>query len=142
MSSETSLVGRGGRHVVESTSVARLKMWSVNPKLATHSEWGDSDSAGFTNRAEGRHDATFDTNGVYDTGAEQFDLFQEGDILISVLWMNITTLYWDFPRSLCMDFKLSVNVETEEVIGWESSWGADGVYYRPGESGATARTFP
>jgi hypothetical protein len=142
MSSLNSLVGRGGRHVVETTLVSRLKTWAVNPKLATHSEWGDSDTAGFTARAEGRHDATFDTAGVYDTANEQFDLFQEGDILISTLWMNLTTLYWDFPRSLCMDFKLNVNIETEEVIGWDSSWGADGVYYRPGEAGAPARTLP
>ena len=71
-----------------------------------------------------------------------FDLFQEGDIAIAVLWMDNLTLYWDFPRALCSDFGLSVNIDSEEVIGWTSSWGADGIFYRPGEAGATVRTLP
>jgi len=29
-----------------------------------------------------------------------------------------------------------VNIDTEEVIGWTSEWGADGKFYYPGESEA------
>lgn len=121
--------------------VARTTKWDVNPKLANKSEWGDSDSEGFTNRAAGRKDCTFTSEGKFDTDDEQYDLFQEGDILIAVLWMN-AALYWYFERALCDDFKLSVNIDTEEVIGWTSAWGADGKYYRPGASGAPAATLP
>lgn len=142
MSSETALTGRNGKFVVETDLVARTTQWAVNPKMATSSEWGDSDSSGYTNRAAGRRDATFTAEGKYDTTDEVFDLFVEGDILIAVLWMNNVGLYWDFPRALNMDFNLSVNIDTEEVIGWTSSWGADGIYYRPGQAGATARTLP
>jgi len=141
MSSLNTLTGRLGEHQVEASLVARIKNWAVNPTLAGKSEWGDSDSGGYTSRAAGRKDCTFTTEGVYDTSDEVFDLFQEGDIVISVLWMNLT-LYWDFPRSLCDDFNLTVDVDTEEVIGWTSGWGADGVYYRPGEAGATVRVHP
>lgn len=142
MSSSTALTGRNGKFVVESTQVARTTQWSVNSKLASSSEWGDSDGAGYTNRAAGRRDATFDAEGKYDTGSEVFDLFDEGDIAEAVLWMDATSLYWAFPRALCMDFNLTVDIDTEEVIGWTSSWGADGIYYKPGASGAPTHTLP
>lgn len=142
MSSETALTGRTGKHVVEDTLVARSTKFDINASLASKSEWGDSDSGGYTNRAAGRRDATFDSEGKYDTTDEVFDLFEEGDIAETVLWMNDTALYWAFPRSLCLDFKMSVNIDTEEVIGWTSSWGADGIFYRPGQAGAPVHVLP
>ena len=141
MTSETALTGRLGVFVVGVIRVARATQWAVNPNLATKSEWGDSDSAGYTNRAEGRNDATFTAEGKFDTTYEVYDLFQQGDIAIAVLWMN-ATLYWDFPRAMCDDFSLTVNVDTEEVESWNSSWGADGIFYRPGDPAATARILP
>ena len=142
MSSLNTLTGRNGKFVVDTSLVARTTQWAVNPKLASTSEWGDSDSAGYTNRAAGRRDATFTAEGKFDTSDEVFDLFQPEDIAIAVLWMNATTLYWDFPRALCNDFNLTVNIDTEEVIGHTSTWGADGQFFYPGQSGATARTLP
>lgn len=138
----TTLVGKDGAHVVGSTQVARSTQWAVNPKLATKSEWGDSDTEGFTARQPGRKDATFTSEGKYDTSSEQFDLFQPGDKAISTLWMNRTTLYWDFPCAMNDDFSMTVNMDTQEVVGWTSAWGADGAYHRPGHADAAARTFP
>jgi len=142
MSSETALTGRTGKFVVGADLVARTTSWAVNPTLAGSSEWGDSDSAGYTNRASGRMDCTFTAEGKYDTGDEVFDLFQPGDILIATLWLDDDSLYWDFPRALNTDFSLTVDIDTEEVIGWTSAWGADGVFHHPGEAGATVRVLP
>ena len=141
MSSENALTGRLGEHQIDTALIARLTTWEVNPTLANTSEWGDSDGAGYTNRAAGRKDATFSSEGKYDTTDEVFDLFQPGDIVKSVLWLN-TTLYWQFARSLNNDFNLSIDVDTEDVIGWTSEWGADGRYYYPGETGAPVETQP
>lgn len=142
MTSATALTARNGKFVVQTSLVARTTNWSVNPTMASSSEWGDSDSSGYTNRAAGRRDATFDAEGKYDTNSEQFDLFVPGDIVICVLWLNNSSLYYDFPRALCSDFNLTVDIDSEEVIGWTSSWGADGIYYFPGQAGATNRTLP
>lgn len=142
MTSATALTGRNGKFVVGTSLVARTKNWSVNPTMDSSSEWGDSDGGGYTLRAAGRRGATFDTEGVYDTADEVFDLFAPGDIAIAVLWLNNSSLYWDFPRALCSDFSLTVDIDTEEVIGWSSSWGNDGVFYYPGQAGATSRTLP
>lgn len=142
MTAITSLIGRNGKFIVAGVNVARTTKWDVNASLASKSEWGDSESAGYTNRAVGRLDATFDAEGKYDSASEQFDIFMPGDYAAAALWMDASTLYWAFPRALCMDFKLSVNIDSEEVIGWQSSWGADGIFYRPGQSGAPAYTLP
>ncbi len=142
-SSENTLTGRDGKFVVDSVLVARTTQWSVSSKLASKSEWGDSDSEGYTNRAAGRKDATFNAEGKYDTEDEQFDLFQPGDICTTTLWLATTAgLYWDFPRALNDDFGLTVNIDTEEVEGWTSAWGADGIFYAPGAANAPARTLP
>lgn len=141
MTSENALTGRNGEFVVGTTRVVRVTGWAVNRTLATKSEWGDSDGAGFTNRAAGRNDGTFTAEGKFDINSEQFDVFQPEDIAIATLWLN-STLYWDFPRALCDDFNLTVDVDTEEVIGWDSAWGADGVFHFPGEAGAASRTLP
>jgi len=138
MSSENTLTGRAGKFVIGTDLVARTTQWGLNPTLASSNEWGDSDSAGFTNRSSGRKDASFTAEGKYDTSDEVYDLFVPGDVPIAVLWMN-ATLYWDFPRALCNDFNLTVNIDSEEVIGWTSAFGADGIFYRPGEEGATTR---
>jgi len=142
MTSLNTLTGRLGDFQVGTSQVAKTTQWDVNPTLANTSEWGDSDSEGYTSRAAGRMDATFTAEGKYSTDDEQFDLFHPEDVAVAVLWMNRTDLYWDFPRALCSDFNLTVNIDTEEVIGWTGGWGADGIFYRPGQSGATSRSFP
>lgn len=141
MASTNTLTGRNGKFVVGSSLVARATQWDVNPTLASTNEWGDSDSAGFTNRSAGRKDATFNAEGKFDTSDEVYDLFQPEDVAVAVLWLN-ATLYWDFPLALCTDFNLTVNIDSEEVIGWTSAWGSDGIFYYPGEAGATTRTLP
>ncbi len=139
--SATALTSRGGKFTVDDQLVARITGWEVNPKLASSSEWGDSDGQGFTNRMAGRKDATFTAEGKFDVNDEIFDLFQPEDIAIAVLWLDAAT-YWDFPRALNDDFNLTVDVDTEEVIGWTSAWGADGPYYYPGHPDANARALP
>lgn len=136
----TAVTGALGVFQVGATRVARAKQFSVNTKLASKSEWGDSDTEGYTARMPGRKDGTFSAQGVFDSTNQQYDVFGEGDKAVAVLWMNLT-LYYDFPCAMCDDFSLSVNIDSQEVIGWTSNWGADGIYYKPGAAGATARTL-
>ncbi len=131
MSSENTLTGRNGKFSVGGSDVARVTQWAVNPTLATSNEWGDSDSGGFTNRSAGRKDCTFTAEGKYDTADEVFDLFEPGDIVAAILYMLSATLPYTFPRALNNDFNISVNIDTEEVIGWTGAFGADGSYTKP-----------
>ncbi len=142
MTTVNTITGRLGKHLIASATIARITQFSVNPTLASTNEWGDSDSGGFTNRSPGRKDSTFDTEGKFDTATEVYDIFQPGDgSIVSSLWLN-ASLYWAFPLSLNMDFNLTVNVDSEEVLGWTAGWGADGEYFFPGEAGAPVYTLP
>ena len=137
----TVLTGVDGKVTVDGHLVARITKWAVSPKLASTSEWGDSDSQGYTNRAAGRKDATFSCEGKFDTDHPVWNLFQPGDCGEVILWMT-PTLYWLFPCALNSSFNLEVDVDGETVIGWTSEWGANGKFYRPGQSGAASKTLP
>jgi hypothetical protein len=149
MSSYNTLTGRHGKisqaaasldetPPATTTEIARVTNWGVNPTLASDSQWGDSSCGGYTARAAGRRDATFTTEGKYDKTTEVWDLFLPEDILAITLWLDHdarsggVNRYWDFPRALCNDFNMVVDVDTEEVIGWTATWGADGIFYKPG----------
>ncbi len=142
MSSEGTITGRDGEVVIEGQRLARSTKWSANQTLATKAEWGDSDGGGYTNRAAGRRDCTFDFEGKYDENDEQWEVFDIGDIASATLWLDNTSLYFHFPRALCFDFNLVVDMDTEDVIGFTSSWGSDGIFYRPGATGAPAQSLP
>ena len=137
MATATVITGRLGEFAINTTKVARTKKWTINPKLATSSEWGDSDTEGYTARAAGRRDATFDAEGAFDTDSEQYDVFVPGDCAEAILWLN-STLFYYFPSVLCLDFSLTVDMDTEEVVGWTSNWGANGIYYKPGAASPTS----
>jgi len=137
----TAVTGVLGVFAVGTTRVARATQHAVSSKLASKSEWGDSDTAGYTARMPGRKDGTFTAEGKFDSGDEQYDLFQPGDKVIATLWMN-ASLYWDFPCAMNEDFSMTVNIDSQEVIGWNTNWGADGIFHYPGQAGAAAKTVP
>ncbi len=131
MSSLNTITGRNGRFFVAGASVARTTKWDLALKMAGGTQWGDSDSAGFTNRAAGRKDATFNAEGKYDSTSEAYDLFQPEDFAAVKLYLVASGAFYNFPRALCDSFNLAVNIDTEEVIGWTSSWGSDGTFTKP-----------
>lgn len=141
MSSENTITGRNGKFQVGGSLVARTTQWSLSRK-AGESAWGDSDSAGYTNRAGGRKDATFNAEGKYQTNDSVFALFDIDDIADVTLWLDNSSLYFQFPRALCTGFDMAVNIDTEEVVGWTSSWGADGAFYYPGQADAPEKSLP
>jgi len=143
MSSATTTTGRHGKLWAAATgtvlnathNILRTTQWSVSQKPASVSEWGDSSSLGYTNRAPGRRDVTFTAEGKFDKDQQQWDIFQGGDYCAANLYVNSNedvTWAYTFARALCMEFSLAVNIDTEEVVGWTSSWGNDGVFTLPG----------
>ncbi len=139
-SSDSVRRGNLGKAEVEGTSVARITEWELT-RTVGETEWGDSDSAGFTNRVAGREDCTGSLTGKFDNDEPVYSIFDVGDTVELVLWEN-TTSYWDFPCALIRSFNISYNMDTKEAIGWKADWGADGQFYRPGAAGAPAQVYP
>lgn len=138
--SENTLTGVGGVIYVAvpetgtGVLVQRITTWSVNPTLATSTEWGDSNTEGYSAFQPGRKTATFTAEGKYDSGTEVWDQFFIGSR--AAVWLYIqTALFWAFPCAVCNDFSLEVDVDGQTVVGWTSAWNADGKFYFPGQSG-------
>lgn len=142
MSSANALTGHLGKAVVGSILITKLTMWRISDTVG-ESAWGDSESAGYTNRAAARRDATGAIGGKFDTTKKPYNVFRAGDIVTLVLWQTTTAGdYWAFPRVLIQSFDLEINPDTKEVVGWTSNWGSDGIFYSPGMAGAPSHSLP
>ena len=144
MSSQGTLSGRRGRVMVGSATLARCTQWTLTKTKAGGTEWGDSDSQGFTNRGGGRRDATGTVEFKLETSVPQYNVVEEGDHVQLALWLDGAEAgsYFVFPRVQVSDVNLTVDMDSQEVIGGSFSWGADGVFYAPGESGAPSIAPP
>jgi len=142
MTCSTASVARGnaGKAEVDGTLIARLTLWEVNP-TTEETAWGDSDSAGYTNRVPGRLDCTGNMTGKFDFGDPVYDLFMPGDVVELVLWER-SGKYWDFPCALIRNFRVSYNMDSKEAVEWNADFAADGIFYRPGQAGAPAQSYP
>lgn len=142
MSGSGALSGSLGKAVVGGTLVTRLTSWRLNHSVS-ESAWGDSESAGFTNRLPARADGTGTIGGKFDTNKAPYTIFRAGDQPTLALWQSTAAAnYWAFPSSLIQSFELEVNPDTKEVVGWSSNFAADGPFYYPGQPGAPTYTLP
>ncbi len=147
--SSTALTGRYGQLKLGTDTVARLTSWTVSEAIATQSEWGDSDSNGYTQRATGRRSATISAEGRFDITSRQSMYMRPGIIYEVWCWLSKDLTQtggnknaWHFPRALTISFELVVNVDTEEVLGWTAEFASDGVFYYPGDPADTTLGDP
>lgn len=138
----TAITGRNGDAVCESTLLARMTEWNITC-TSGETAWRDSDSAGYTQRLSTFLDATGSIAGKYDSGSEFWDTFWIGDKPELILWQSDTAGdYFAFPCVLITSVAYVVNMDTQEVIGWTANFGADGIFYFPGQAGAPSETKP
>ena len=140
MTGVTTLTGVLGKAIVDDVAMPRITQWALTTTVG-ETAWGDSDSGAFTNRKAARKDATGTITAKFDTGTKVYSLFQAGDIVKLVLWENLTD-YWAFPSALIQSYTETVDVDTQEVVEWSATFGADGTYFRPGEAGAPVESLP
>lgn len=138
--SSTARTGHLGKAVIGGSLIYRLKNWTFNP-TCSESAWGDSDSQGFTNRAAARKDGTGSVTGAFDTDRKIYTLFMPGDIASLALWETASE-YWALPRVMITSFSITYDNDTKEAVEWSADFGCDGVYYRPGQSGAPTYSLP
>lgn len=137
--------GSGGKVVVNGTLLSRVTQWTLD-KATSETAWGDSDSEGYTNRASARKDGTGSLQGKFDTNQKFYNILNDGDIVELDLWEDADqpspSNVWVFPRALIQSFNLVFDQDTKEVVGWTANFGADGKFYKPGQSGAPSRSLP
>ena len=142
MSGTTALTGTLGKVVVGGVLVTRLTSWRLSTSVG-ETAWGDSESGGYTNRKASRGDATGSIAAKFETTKKPYAILLAGDVVTLALWNTPTQGdYWAFPSVLIQSFEYEVSPDSKEVIGWNSNFGADGIFYAPGASGAPTYTLP
>ena len=136
----TAITGVLGKAVVDDVKVSRITQWSFEPAVGD-TEWGDSDGAGFSLVKAGRKSGSGSIEGKFDTAKPQYAVFEIGDEVELTLWVDATR-YFAIPCAVVTGFSLSVNVDSQEVVGWTASFKSSGAYYYPGQSGAPTETIP
>jgi hypothetical protein len=132
----TAYCGNGGKAVLSNgQKLVRLQQWTVTMPISV-SEWGDSDSNGWTNRKCGRKDATGSIVAILDDTNPVFSLV--GSDFIGTFILDLSLWYatsaktaFHFPRAVITNFSMNVNQDTKEVISYNFDFGADGQVYRP-----------
>lgn len=138
--SSSALAGTDGNVVVNSTRIARITQFSVNHSVQT-TVWGDSDSAGYQNTKGTRKGATGAFEGKFSTDHVVYELFSPGEGVALNLFENATRA-WVFPCVVITEFSMTVNVDSQEVVGWSASFSSDGIFYRPGDAANPGATLP
>ena len=140
-SADSVRTGNAGKVVVDDVAAARITNWSVD-SVVEMTAWGDSDSAGYTNRVPGRKDATGSFTGKFDNDDKVYDLFVAGDVVELVLFETTTPTYWYFGCAVIDRFSIAYNLDTKEAVEWSANFGADGIFYRPGQQGIPIQAYP
>lgn len=135
------VTGLNGEVLVGGVKIAKITKWDINPTVG-ETAWGDSDSAGHTNREPGRKDATGNIEGKLDQADDVLQLFVAGDKVTLTLWVTNTALDYFHVPALIQSFSLEVDVDTEAVVGWTATFGENGRSFVPFESGAPVVALP
>ena len=141
-SNDTVVRGSLGKVKAGGAVIARVKNWEISHSVE-ETAWGDSDSAGYTNRVKGREDATGSMTGVLDTApGSVYSAMAPGDVVAVILFQTaLAKDYWYFPCALIKSFGIAFNMDSKEAVEWKADFGADGKFYKPGTDPG-AQAFP
>lgn len=135
------ITGLNGEVLVGGVKIARITKWDINPTVG-ETAWGDSDSAGHTNREPGRKDSTGNIEGKLDQNDDVTLLFVPGDKVNLTLWLSATALDYYYVPAMIQGISFEVDVDTQAVVGWSATFGENGRTYFPNESGAPVVNLP
>lgn len=143
----TALNGVDGTAVLNEVAVCRLTQWSINHTMG-ETAWGDNKTEGYTARKRAREDATGTLTGKFDTSTKIYATAENSSGLPGlscklVLWEKRQQGFnWVFPCVLIQNFQMTVDMDSKEVVQWTMDFGADGKFYRPGQTNIPAETVP
>ncbi len=135
------ITGLNGEVLVAGVKIARITKWDIN-QTAGETAWGDSDSAGHTNREPGRLDLTGNIEGKLDQADDVTLLFKPGDKVTLTLWLSNTALDYYHVPALIQSYTTETDVDTQAVIGWTATFGENGRSFSPFEAGAPVVPLP
>jgi len=130
------------------TEIARITSWTINQKPISVTKWADSDTGGFVWNAPGPREATITTVGKFQIGIlSQWNMFRGGDYAALRLFVDNRDPFedgisveealrradrYEINPALCTEYNLTMNIDTEEVVGWTAEWVSCGEFSMTG----------
>ncbi|MBX7164808.1 MAG: hypothetical protein K1X74_00545 [Pirellulales bacterium] len=122
------LSGRDGKVLVGGATVADVSGWHFMTR-AEGKTYASSATAGFRRRTSGARHGQGKLQGKLDRGAAIHEAFAEGDTVVLRLHLS-PTHYYQVPAVIDA-LRLVVDVERDEVTGWEAEFTSDGAWTEP-----------
>lgn len=123
--------GKDGDVKIGTTSINEIKKWSFNPKVNTQ-RYASNKTGGYKCTIPGTKEATGTLSGVYTTSDSHINVIDVGTMVTLKLYIN-ATLFFSVP-AVITDYKLDVDLDNGEIVGWEGSFESDGPWTNPTEA--------
>ena len=127
----SGISGKDGDVKIGTTSINEIKKWSFNPKVNTQ-RYASNKTGGYKCTIPGTKEATGTLSGVYTATNSHINVIDVGTMVTLKLYIT-ATLYFSVP-AVITDYKLDVDLDNGEIVGWEASFESDGAWTNPTES--------
>lgn len=127
--------GKDGDVKIGTTSICEIRKWSFNPK-SNNPAYASNKTGGYKKRVAGVKDGTGSMEGAWDPATPATAVINPGTSATLKLYINATQFY-SVP-SIIDSFKLDVDVDSGEIVGWSADFGSDGAWTDP----TTSMTLP
>lgn len=117
--------GQGGDFTVGGQSIKEVKKWSLNTMIVIHA-YSSNKTGGFKRKVTGIKDGKGSIEGVWDPAAPLPSQMEVGQTLAAAALTKAGQQYT--YNALFADNKVSVDIDTGDIIGWTSDYEVDGAW--------------
>lgn len=120
--------GKDGDVKIGTTSVSEIKGWSFNPK-SNNPRYASNKTAGYKRTVAGVKEGSGTISGVFDPTTMFFTVIDVGTNVTLKLYLD-TTYFFSVP-AVIDDYKLTVDLDNGEIVGFEGTFSANGAWTNP-----------
>lgn len=121
----TGFSGKDGDVKIGTTSINEIKQWTFNPK-SNNVRYASNATGGYKRTVAGVKEGSGTCSGVFTGTATFHTVIDVGTSVTLKLYLN-ATLFYSVP-AVIGDYKLTVDLDSGEIVGWEASWETDGAW--------------
>jgi hypothetical protein len=121
----TGFSGKDGDVKIGTTAINEIKAWTFNPK-ANNVRYASNATGGYKRTVAGVKEGSGTCSGVYTATATFHTVIDVGTSVALKLYLN-ATLFYSVP-AVISDYKLTVDLDSGEIVGWEASFETDGAW--------------
>jgi len=120
--------GKDGDIKIGATAISEIKAWTFNPK-STNPRYASGATGGYKRTVAGVKEGSGTMTGVYSNASPHIAVIDVGTSVTLKLYLD-TTHFFSVP-SVIDDYKMNVDIDSGEIVGWEGAFSTDGAWTNP-----------